>query len=526
MEEVKRNNGYGYGENKIAKSSVVNGYVMAVDSLNNLYAAFNQHIKQIDFATTILNSINNSTNRWGGNSPILASCKFTIDKTGENAYYIGNGSGTVGLGACYKYNFASQVETKIAGFTNFATTPTANGDGGKALKAAIFAQSYLSTVKLDKYGNIYIPESNSIRKVNASDTIISTIAGNSTIKTYSGDGGNATKAGFNSIESIEFDKLGNLFIVDRGNNRIRKVNMSIGIISTYAGNGNAGFSGDGGISTSASLNHPTSIYFDGANNAYISDYDNNRIRKIDAATGIITTIAGNGQACLGGDGGNPLLSSLNGPMQVLTNNLGDIFIADLNNIRIRKISGIAVPLHLLSLTAHGADNNNVVLQWQTTNEVNTASFFIERSTSNGSFTAIGSLNAVGSGASSYQFSDIAPQVGTNFYRLKMIDKDGKFSYSQVVSASVSNAANNNNIQIINLAPNPAVNSTTIYFKQGVSVANIAVYNALGVKVLAQEFGGAVRNSFVLPTASLQAGTYIVNVKTALGTYSSKLQIVR
>jgi len=182
-----------------------------------------------------------------------------------------------------------------------------------------------------------------------------------------------------------------------------------------------------------------------------------------------------------------------------------------------------LPLHLTNFTAT-YQNKQSALRWSSTNETNTANFVVERSSNGSSFSQVGAVTANGSGNNSYGFTDAnTTEANTLYYRLKMIDKDGSFTYSQTVQVVIPT---NSNVQGISLAPNPANNSTTVYFKQGISVGTVYVYNSLGVKVLAQELGGAVRNSFVLPTAALEAGTYIVNVKTAVGTYTSKLQIVR
>ena len=130
---------------------------------------------------------------------------------------------------------------------------------------------------------------------------LKTIAGNGTAG-YSGDGGAATAAELNDPDGVNFDALGNLYIADVVNSVIRKVDTA-GNITTVAGNGTAGFSGDGGPATAAELNGPFGVVPDSAGNLYIQDTLNARIRRVDATTGIITTIAGNGTSGLAGDGG-------------------------------------------------------------------------------------------------------------------------------------------------------------------------------------------------------------------------------
>ena len=174
--------------------------------------------------------------------------------------------------------------------------PIDTGDGGHATAAAINSPM---GVAIDSSGNVYIAEySHCIRKINSSG-IISTIAGNYT-PGYTGDGGAATAAQLFAPYGVAIDRSGNVYIADKGNNVIRKVNTS-GIISTIAGNGIAGYSGDGGAATAAELNTPTGVAVDRSGNVYIADYYNSRIRKVNSS-GVISTFAGNGIGGYSGDG--------------------------------------------------------------------------------------------------------------------------------------------------------------------------------------------------------------------------------
>ena len=190
-------------------------------------------------------------------------------------------------------------------------------------------------VALDDAGNLYIADRDDprIRKVDAGGTI-TTVAGIRT-RGFSGDGGPATSAQINSPRGVALDGAGNLYIVDTGNNRIRKVDTS-GIITTVAGTGDAGFSGDGGPATSARLSGPRGVALDDAGNLYIADRDNNRIRKVDTS-GTITTVAGTGDAGFSGDGGPALSATLNGPSGVALDGAGNLYIAEFGNSRIRKV---------------------------------------------------------------------------------------------------------------------------------------------------------------------------------------------
>src|SRR5207247_899789 len=121
--------------------------------------------------------------------------------------------------------------------------------------------------------------------------IITTVAGDGSA-TFAGDGGAATSASLNGPFGVALDASGNLYVADLNNYRIRKVAAATGIITTVAGNGSPAFAGDGGTATSASLDSPTGVALDASGNLYIADFGNQRIRKVAAATGIITTVAG------------------------------------------------------------------------------------------------------------------------------------------------------------------------------------------------------------------------------------------
>ena len=211
-----------------------------------------------------------------------------------------------------------------------------SGDNGPATSAQLSPTG----VAVDSAGNLYIADRNRIRKV--SGGVITTVAGNGT-QGFSGDNGPATSAQLSEPYGVAVDFAGNLYIADRGNHRIRKV--SGGVITTVAGNGLRGFSGDDGPATSAQLNSPSGIAVDSAGNLYISDHGNNRIRKVSG--GVISTVAGNGTQGFSGDDGPAISAQLNGPIGVAVDSAGNLYMADsLFNFlaepvigRIRKVSG-------------------------------------------------------------------------------------------------------------------------------------------------------------------------------------------
>jgi sugar lactone lactonase YvrE len=184
-------------------------------------------------------------------------------------------------------------------------------------------------------GNLYIADrlNNRIRMVNSAG-IIATIAGNGT-SGFGGDGGPATAAEIADPVDVAADNFGNVYIADKSNNRIRKVDAA-GNISTVAGSASSAFSGDNGPATQAALSTPRGVAVDSKGNIYISDQGNSRVRKVDN-TGIITTIAGTAAAGYNGDGIAATLAQLNGPYGIAVDNTGNVFVCDVDNERIRKI---------------------------------------------------------------------------------------------------------------------------------------------------------------------------------------------
>ena len=206
------------------------------------------------------------------------------------------------------------------------------GDGGPATAAQL---SLPHGVALDSAGNLYIADSNNhrIRKVTPGGTI-STYAGTGT-EGFSGDGGPATAAHLDRPDGVALDSAGNLYIADLGNSRIRKVTPG-GTISTYAGNGGYGFWGDGGPATAAQL-RPRGMALDPAGNLYIADFGNSRVRKVTPG-GTISTYAGTGTPGFAGDGGPATAAQLSFPQGVALDSAGNLYIADSNNNRIRKVT--------------------------------------------------------------------------------------------------------------------------------------------------------------------------------------------
>ena len=381
-----------------------------------------------------------------------------------------------------------------------------SGDGGSADSAEL----YLPTgVAVDVSGNLFIADdgNNRIRKVSTSG-IITTVAGNGN-NDYSGDGGSATSAELFWPSGVAVDASGNLFIADYYNHRIRRVSTN-GIITTVAGNGKGGYSGDGGSADSAELYYPASVAMDASGNLFIADATNNRIRKV-STSGVITTLAGNGYRDVNsnggysGDGGSATAAALNTPRGVAVDASGNLFIADQYNYRIRKVTVGTVPVTLASFTAI-ANNKTIITNWHTSTELNTANFVIQHSTDGNSFSDIATVKATGSGANGYSFTDTHPINGINYYRLKSVDKDGASTFSKVVSAEIVDSR----YEIL-VYPNPAKSSVTI---KGNHIASVQLNDNIGRVVKTVTLKDATNPT--LSVNGLQAGIYHLRVQTTDG----------
>src|SRR5271156_4742469 len=242
-------------------------------------------------------------------------------------------------------NGSTGVITTIVGSGNLCTAPFSScGDGGPALSANL---NDARAAVLDAAGNLYFADAqdNRVREVDTTGTI-STIAGNGPDGTapigcpgsYTGDGGPAVDATLSCPAGLDIDSNGNLYVSDTDNNVIRKIDTgSPRIITTIVGTGTPGHTGDGGLATNATLNSPLRVSANGAGNLFISDSGNNVIRRVDGTTGIITTFAGNLNFAFAGDGMPALLASFATPDGVVVNDLGNLYVGDLYNNRIRLV---------------------------------------------------------------------------------------------------------------------------------------------------------------------------------------------
>ena len=323
-----------------AETGIVTVMISSTGSLNEI-KVLTQGIPNQDFIPASGGSCTTGTTYFVGQTCTVAVSfqpKYPGSRQGAVALLASNGS-VIGSELLYATCMGAMAVLVPAQVTNVAGDRSwiYQGDSMPALDASLYLPMGGAA---DAAGNIFISDSNNqrIRRVDGNTQLISTSAGDG-IAGFGGDGGPATSAMLNVPTDVKLDGAGNLYIADSVNNAVRMVNAATGIIQTIAGiGGQAGYSGDGGPATQALLSNPVGLAFDGNHTLYISDSFNNAIRKLDLSTGIITTSVGTGIAGFSGDGGPATLGQLNNPWGVALGNDGSLFIADLSNNRIRKVS--------------------------------------------------------------------------------------------------------------------------------------------------------------------------------------------
>ncbi len=310
-----------------------------------------KHILYIIFAFLYCNAsaqiittfAGDGTNAYGGDGGPATAAQlwhnFIIAADTRNNLYLADSSFYI-----RKVNTSDTINT-FAGIG----TPGFSGDGGPASAAQIH---YLNNFTIDSRDNMYFNDSGRIRNIDTGG-IITTIAGTGT-PGFSGDGGAATAARISAVSQIAIDNSGNIYLSDANTDRVRKIDVSTGIINTIAGTGAVGFSGDGGAATAAKLSDPGSLYVDQADNLFINDTRNWRIRKVNTS-GVISTICGTGTAGFTGDGGPATAAQISSSGYITGDGCGNLYFSSPAGLTrpVRKINAAGIITTLAGGTGTG-----------------------------------------------------------------------------------------------------------------------------------------------------------------------------
>ena len=330
------------GDGIAATTAGVEPAAVFVDAAGRLYISefYGQRIRRVDPTTGLISTVA-GTGTKGYNGDGIAATSADLDN--PTAIFV-DGSGNIYFAEASS-NRVRRVDAGTGFISTVAGTGTA-GYNGDAISATVANLSYPSGLFLDQSGNMFIADNGAgrIRRVDANAGLISTVAGTG-VGGYNGDGIAATTAQLSNVDQICLDASGNLYIADSSNYRVRKVDAASGLITTVAGSGTRGYNGDGIPATSADLEWTTGAWVDRCGNLYIADNNNSwRVRKVDATTGLISTVAGTGVNGFNGDGISATAANLSELGNVVTDSAGVLYIADHFDYRVRRVDLTCAPL--------------------------------------------------------------------------------------------------------------------------------------------------------------------------------------
>jgi sugar lactone lactonase YvrE len=320
------------GDGGLATNAQLSGPTTLFLKNNQVYITVenSNSVKTVNLITGIISTIAGNFIVGGPASrTVLNQPKGIFVDNQRNVYFCDFGGNTV-----YKINATNGIISKIAG----TGVRGSIGDGGLAISAQL---NNSTGIFVDNQGNVYFCDSgnNKIRFIYVTNGNTSTIAGTG-VQGNTGDGGLAVNATLNEPTGIFVDNQGNVYFCDSGNNKIRFINVTNGNISTIAGSGIQGNTGDGGLAVNATLNEPTGIFVDNQGNVYFCDTLNRQVRFINVTNGNISTIAGSGIQGNTGDGGLAVNAALNEPTGIFVDNQGNVYFCDSGNNRIQFINAV------------------------------------------------------------------------------------------------------------------------------------------------------------------------------------------
>jgi sugar lactone lactonase YvrE len=527
-------------------------YGVAVDAAGNVYVAdsYNHKIRKISSVAVVTTLAGNGT--LGSNDATGTLAKFN--------YPLG-----VAVDAAGNVYVADIYNNKIRKITSTGVVTTLAGSSSTgAIDGIGTAASFNNPtgVAVDATGNVYVADNSNhkIRKITSAG-VVTTLAGNGTAGAIDGIG---TAASFNFPTGVAVDAAGNVYVADNINQKIRKI-TSAGVVSTLAGSGTYGSTDATG--TAASFYNPNGVAVDATGNVYVADNNNQKIRKITSA-GVVTTLAGNGT--VGATDAIGTAASFYDPTGVAVDAAGNVYVADYSNHKIRKISlfGYSISPTLptglsfnattgtisgtptvvtaatnYSITATNSSGisstvisiatttttpvvlnsfileknaRTAILNWSTASEINNKYFEVQRSIDSKTFSTIGIVEAKGF-AGEYLFKDENPFVGINYYRLKQVDIDGKFSFSETKSVKFDG---DGKLSFV-MYPNPAKEKVNVYANAFFGKGEIIITDISGKQIQQQVL---VVGNNTIEIKNLTKGIYFVNIVTEKEKQTQKLVV--
>ncbi len=414
----------------------------------------------------------------------------------------------------------AQIITTIAG----TGTLGYSGDGGLAINALL---SRPNQIIYDQAGNLFIAEdyNHIVRKIDASGNI-STVAGTGT-EGFSGDGGLAVNAEFSRVAGVTIDAVGNIYICDADNFRIRKVDL-LGNINTIVGTGNEGYTGDGGLAINAEIGFISGILVDPAGNIYIANQTYHNIRKIDVA-GIITTVAGDGSGNPGYGGEGVLAAStmVNSPAALFMDGAGNLFFSELGGFRIRKIntSGIVTTVAGTGMMGSSGDGGaatsaQILYPYGIVVDASGVIYFCESGNNKirkiDASGMISTYAGIGGFVGGYS-GDNGPALLAQFYNPSAITLDnnnnvivGDYGNNVIrkITSAVTSIETFNADSELSIYPNPFSCETVISFNKAQNNSTITIVNSLGEIIKSVQFNGT---DYILERKDMTDGIYFVQI---------------